>query len=73
MRVGLRATCLAAALFTSGCGGVLSDVFGSKEPEPPGVEAFEFDEAKLPVGVVFHYTTSSRTRTGRSRSAYRST
>ncbi|MDI1483398.1 hypothetical protein [Polyangium sp. y55x31] len=59
MRAGVGAGCLAASLFVAGCGGALSGIFGGQEAEPPGVEAFEFDEAKVPVGVVYHYVKSN--------------
>ncbi|MRG96293.1 hypothetical protein [Polyangium spumosum] len=57
MRALLRASCLAGALFASGCGGAFP--FFGGEPEAPGIEAFEFDESKVPVGVAYHYVKSN--------------
>ncbi len=58
MRAAVRATLLAALLLT-GCGGSLSSIFGGSAPEPLGLEAFAFDESKIPVGSVYHYVKSN--------------
>jgi len=57
MRAHLLAALVTLSLIPA-CGGGIRGIFGS-QPAPLGREAYELDESKIPVGVVYHYVKSN--------------